>query len=262
MLFWIRGLRGGFGRPPFFLPLYLRLAACPIMGYFAHMEIKNIYNQIADTYDSRYKKPLHFVEEEIIAEHLPNLYPHSKVLDVGCGTANMITVGQFTSEQYFGIDISENMVDIARQKYPDYSFENLDGRESVGDGEWDLALYVFGQLNYMHLEPWIQSLCANVNMFNGEFLAVVYAQGYQPNYVNKEIGYPPAGIICMMLEEHGFDFTLNGLSFPMIGDEQMSYQQLYNRQIAMTKSGELEGCKYWIINGGYPKSKPDLRVVK
>lgn len=45
MLFWIRGLRGGFGRPPFFFmgglgkirtpmpPHHLMLAAYPIMGY-------------------------------------------------------------------------------------------------------------------------------------------------------------------------------------------------------------------------------------
>ena len=230
------------------------------------MKIKTIYNRIAENYDSFYKTPLHFVEEEIIAQFMPDFDNNTKILDVGCGTANMITVGQIKAHQYLGVDISQKMIDIAKVKYPDYSFQKTDGVESIGDGEFDLGLYVFGQINYMGLEPWVNSLCANLDIIGGQFLAVMYADGYKPDYMTEEIHRPPYFSIKTLLGEYGINFTIHGLSYPILGDVVSSYEDIYKKQIVMTESGNLDGCKYWILKGGFPnnpiKARPNLRVVK
>lgn len=48
---------------------------------------------------------------------------NKKTLEIGCG------VGRLMAPGFFGIDISENMLEIAKQRRPDCEFKLTDGRE-------------------------------------------------------------------------------------------------------------------------------------
>ena len=232
-------------------------------------DIINIYDKLAPSYDKRYKSRIHFVEEEIIATYMPPINGSQKILDVGCGTGHMITVRQIKANQYKGVDISSHMVEIAKSKYHGYDIENLDGRYAIDEAEFDVCLYVFGQINYMTVEGWLESICTNM-VQSGRFFAVMYSDEYKPDYLdvpNKGSGpvFPTLDVLELCMKEHDLHYYIHGLSFPIMGDEHMSFDDLLYKQTLMTQSGFLSGCKYWMIEGGFKKSKnpkPPLRLVK
>ncbi len=55
---------------------------------------------------------------------LMDIYKGQTVLDVGCGYGRIAPL--FEKEKYHGIDFSQNLLDIAKQKNPDYFFEKAD----------------------------------------------------------------------------------------------------------------------------------------
>ena len=92
-----------------------------------------------------------------------------EILDIGCGTGNMITVGRLPADKYLGIDISQNMLTEAKMKYPDYQFEQQDAINMVWHGEWDIVLSVFGLMNYMGIEDWVTAHQFNLAFEEGRY---------------------------------------------------------------------------------------------
>lgn len=221
--------------------------------------VSYLYNRLANKYDKRYKHPIHFVEEEIINDFLPELRDDQIVLDIGCGTGNMINVGQYTHQQYTGIDISEKMLDIAIQKYRGYNFIHGDGKQCVRAGGFDLVLHIFGQLNYMGIHGWLDSIIHNLKV-KGMFITVCYAPSYKPEYI--DFALPPVDLfeIENVLNTKGFHWNIWGLTFPTIGHHRMSYKQLYEIQHTLTHSQNLSDCQYYIISGQHC-NKP-FKVIK
>lgn len=210
--------------------------------------VKDTYNQIAASYDTRYKDTIHFVEEEIIAGHIPNIADNQKVLDIGCGTGNMITVGQIKPDQYTGIDISDNMLQQAEKKYPDYTFAYHDARKPL-IGNFDVILSIFGQANYMGIYDWVESIELNLAK-GGAFLSVMYSDNYKPEYLNGEATLYDIDSVHMAISQSPLDYKIKGLTFPMPNAYQyLEFDMLYQIQNNMTESGDLEKCKYWIIKG-------------
>ena len=221
------------------------------------MKLINIYNEIAPVYDSFYKSPRHFVEEEIIATFLPDMDKAESVLDIGCGTGNMISVGQLHPKSYYGIDISSEMLKSATEKYPDYTFAQADGSDMVLHGCWDLVLTIFGQLNYMGLANWCESMIQNMHHDEyavnqkARFLSVMYSSDYRPDYLDSQAsGYTPQ-YIKRILHENGLACNIWGLSYPLPMEENMDFASLLDTQTHLTNSGDLTGCRYWIIEGGW-----------
>jgi len=106
-----------------------------------------IFDRIADSYDSWYLTKLgSFVDkvETDLAFSMFGLYPGMKVLDVGCGTGNFSIKLAQQGCKVIGIDISDEMLDIARQKAKesglDIEFYNMDVYKlGFEDGQFDAA---------------------------------------------------------------------------------------------------------------------------
>lgn len=85
--------------------------------------VKNFFNKIADKRDY-WKNKNHYYHEQI-AKLCRFLIPSKKtVLDIGCGTGDLLT--SVSPNHGVGIDISENMVKIAKKKYPLFKFYTQD----------------------------------------------------------------------------------------------------------------------------------------
>lgn len=89
------------------------------------------YSEIADTYDSRYVHEDSLDENRQI-KHLLNLYvgKTDKVIDLGCGTGFAVSMIPQETD-YIGLDISEEMIEQARKKYPARKFivQDAEARE-------------------------------------------------------------------------------------------------------------------------------------
>ena len=207
--------------------------------------IKNIYDKVANEYDSKYQDDIHLVEDAINSIYLKSFIP-SKVLDVGCGTGHVIELGGFNPWEYFGIDISSSMVKLAEDKYPDHEFVVGDITEGIF-GKYDLILAVYGQINHIGLFAWADILKANLED-EGDFYAVIYADTNNPDICYEEGNHKIFTELQIdeVMSRIYPDYKLRGLSFPF--EEGMSPEDLFKYQIAKTESGDLEGCKYWMLS--------------
>jgi len=79
------------------------------------------YNKIADDF-SRTRS---FLWDGLkpLSEHTK---PGDKVLDLGCGNGRLLQIFEGKNIDYFGIDNSEKLIEVAKKKYPDYNFQIAD----------------------------------------------------------------------------------------------------------------------------------------
>lgn len=114
-------------------------------------EIFQYYETLANQYDSdrfgnTYGAFIHQQEREILAQYLP--LNRTQILDMGCGTGRLM---EFATT---GIDLSPNMIQVAKQKFPDKSFTVGSVLDLPFAAETFEAVFCFHVL--MHLD--VQSL--------------------------------------------------------------------------------------------------------
>lgn len=81
------------------------------------LKLKKYYNFHARFYDQTRWSFL-FGRRQLI-QNLPDLPPHPRILEVGCGTGKNIELLEylFPDARIFGVDLSESMLDKARKKF-------------------------------------------------------------------------------------------------------------------------------------------------
>lgn len=82
---------------------------------------------------------------------------HGKVLDVACGTGDMVVellrTRHAASLQVTGVDLSEEMLAIAKRKAPQAEYRLVDAEHlPFGDASFDAVTCAFGVRNFVHLE--------------------------------------------------------------------------------------------------------------
>ena len=85
---------------------------------------------------------------ELIKERLDKLIVANKVLEIGCGTGEIIKRLQ-ESFHIEGLDYSENMIKQAKKKCPNINFITQDMKELEKELEYDAVIANFDTLNYL-----------------------------------------------------------------------------------------------------------------
>ena len=83
---------------------------------------KEDYNLIADDF-SRTRE---YVPEDRKSLLLQNISPKDRVLDSGCGNGRLYVFSKDKQADYYGIDISEKLIEIAKSRYPEAKFQVAD----------------------------------------------------------------------------------------------------------------------------------------
>ena len=137
------------------------------------------YDDLSETYDSRYKSEMSIKENEAIKILISKfIYPTSRVIDVGCGTGFALDINKsMKNYNYFGIDVSSKMILKAKEKYPNYAFVkydiNRDPLFTVRD--FDIALSLFS-VPYIGIGS-IKNI-KNVLKDGGVYIVVYYNKPY------------------------------------------------------------------------------------
>jgi len=84
---------------------------------------KEDYNSIADDFSRTREKTW----EEIEFLFRDYLKAGDKILDLGCGNGRYFPLFKEKKVEYFGIDFSEKIIEIAINKYPEANFQRRDG---------------------------------------------------------------------------------------------------------------------------------------
>lgn len=89
------------------------------------LEIKNYFNSIARQRDD-WKKKNKFYHDQMKNFCSFVIPAHKKVIEIGCGTGDLLA---YVKPSYgVGVDIAENLVDIAKKKYPKLNFFPADAQ--------------------------------------------------------------------------------------------------------------------------------------
>ena len=112
-------------------------------------DLNNPYSDSADLYDLIYDfldLPSHAEAiSELITSHVPTA---TSLLDVGCGTGRHLEVF-WRKYRGVGVDLSDEMIEITRQRCPDAELHSCDMAEMPVYGEFDVVTCLFRAVGYM-----------------------------------------------------------------------------------------------------------------
>ena len=162
---------------------------------------KQIYNRLSKVYDRSYKEPIHKIEDDFIYKFLQdNDFTKGKILDLGSGTGALLDHLDIHPDNYSGLDISERMLEISSEKFPEYKF--IKGTMSnipFDDDSFDCVLSLFGSFSYsLNHQRTIQEI-QRVLKPNGKLFIMAYGSKYQnrESYIlNKFNIKSPATFFC------------------------------------------------------------------
>lgn len=97
------------------------------------------FDEIAPNYDNWKRKNSYYYSN--IKAFISRIFPPgSKVLEVGCGTGEILA--SMNPKRGVGIDISQKMVELAKQKYPQYTFIHAPIEDLDIDEKFDYVIMV------------------------------------------------------------------------------------------------------------------------
>jgi ubiquinone/menaquinone biosynthesis C-methylase UbiE len=134
-----------------------------LLSRLVHLSNKDVFESedVVKSYSNTFslQKP-----EETILNLLRSKLSGMKMLDIGVGGGRTTPYFAPLTEEYVGVDYSENMINMCRQRYPGsekkLSFEVADARalSSLGNSYFDLVLFSFNGIDYLNHEDRLKAL--------------------------------------------------------------------------------------------------------
>ena len=108
-----------------------------------------LYSDLAYLYDAMYQTFIDYDKEFGLYADLLSQYQAKSVLEIGCGSGHLAK--RFTDQQYDyrGVDISPQMLDIARRRCPQTQFEQADMRTITTGRLFDAVLITARSISYI-----------------------------------------------------------------------------------------------------------------
>lgn len=125
-----------------------------------------LYATLSQVYEAMYQTFIDYKEEFAFYAKILQKYQCNSVVEIGCGTGNL--AHRFTAQDfdYYGLDFSKNMLQIAQTKYPNGQFLEGDMRDFQLEKEVHSALITARSLSYMvensEVEATFQSVYKNL----------------------------------------------------------------------------------------------------
>lgn len=168
----------------------------------------NLYNQLAVVYEAMYQSFINYTEEfELYKSLIEKYLPAKTILEIGCGTGNLASYFNKASYAYIGLDISEQMLQIAKEKAPNCNFILADMRKFNLNQPVDSCIITARTISY---------LITNEDVNNT----------FQSIYKNLN----PKGVLC-------FDFIDANKFFKQIQTNNKPIHKATNKNITYVRKG-------------------------
>jgi len=115
---------------------------------FLFQKVQKDYNLIWESFARAREKP--WKEAEFLVKDY--VKEGEKVLDFGCGIGQWYEVFKEKKVQYFGVDFSEKLIEIAKAKYPDANFQVIDGINLPFEKEFFDKVYAIAVFHHLPSE--------------------------------------------------------------------------------------------------------------
>lgn len=108
-----------------------------------------LYSELAYLYDTMYQTFIDYDKEFDLYAHILTQYGTKSVLEIGCGSGHLAK--RFTEQQYDyqGVDISSEMLALARHRCPGAQFEQADMRTITSTRPFDAVLITARSISYI-----------------------------------------------------------------------------------------------------------------
>ncbi len=198
------------------------------------------YDQVADHYDDYAMRDniLYQTQNLQIAEMLKEV--SGFIYEIGCGTGRLLQIKSIDPKQYQGIDPSAKMLELFRQKNPNYkirvrrkSFEY----ESDKCLAYDWVISLFGTPSYLML-PYLRKLSKR----NGGLFLMFYRHDFTPAYY-KETG----------VHIHNFNYTEREITSIFEG-----YKFFYYYDYLVVTTLDVDFCKVESVRYKEPPKQQTL----
>src|SRR3954449_5941961 len=121
-------------------------------GRLAEPQVEAMFDRIASVYDLMNRVMTVGMDERWRRRAADLAGNPARALDVATGTGDLAIELRGRGAEVVGVDFSEGMLDLAREKAPDVTFEAGNALElGYGDGEFDAATVGFGARNFADL---------------------------------------------------------------------------------------------------------------
>ncbi len=107
-----------------------------------------LYNELSSVYEAMYQTFIDYDEEYDYYSKIAKRNNSASILEVGCGTGHLASLFIKNNFRYTGIDISQDMLNIAKQKNLDANFINADARLFKLVNKVDAALITGRTISY------------------------------------------------------------------------------------------------------------------
>ncbi|WP_375445303.1 class I SAM-dependent DNA methyltransferase [uncultured Fibrella sp.] len=108
-----------------------------------------LYSDLAYLYDALYQTFIDYDAEFSLYQHCFNSDTTNTVLEIGCGSGHLANRFVAAGYEYVGVDISSQMLNLARQRCPTAHFEQADMRTLQLGRTFDAVLITARSLSYI-----------------------------------------------------------------------------------------------------------------
>ncbi|MBO0933631.1 class I SAM-dependent DNA methyltransferase [Fibrella aquatilis] len=108
-----------------------------------------LYSDLAYLYDALYQTFIDYDAEFTLYETLIQPHQATSVLEIGCGSGHLASRFVAAGYAYTGVDVSPQMLDLARQRCPEAYFELADMRTLALARTYDAVLITARSLSYI-----------------------------------------------------------------------------------------------------------------
>lgn len=128
--------------------------------------MSNLYQRFASVYDECGISEFSIVFGQSMLEHFKQVYPNrsfKRNLDICCGTGKLCNFFKENGIETKGVDLSKEMIDIARENYPEIEFTVSDASEYQDDEKYDFITCTDDALNHITEPDVLKKIIKNVN---------------------------------------------------------------------------------------------------
>lgn len=120
--------------------------------------MSNLYGkELAKVFDKMYQGFIDYNEEYNFYSTLCNNNNAQSVIEIACGSGNLAEKFTTNFNNYHGLDYSEHMISIAKEKLPNSKFTQGDMRAFTMNEKFDAALITGRSINYLKKDEEISS---------------------------------------------------------------------------------------------------------
>ena len=124
--------------------------------------MSNLYSNLSSIYEAMYRSFINYEEEFTFYHNILLKYSCTSVVEIGCGSGNVARRFVNSNIEYVGMDLSEEMLAIAKISNPTAVFVKDDMRSFILNTKMDAAIITGRTISYLLSNSDVISCCINL----------------------------------------------------------------------------------------------------